>query len=187
MKTIELEEFVSKFMELSDDLTHAELRMLYVLINDPDVINISQIKFAEMLGVDRRTIFLGYKKLREFGYLCDKNIINNEEEKTKLNDAGEANILIKRSNHINPEEFTKDYYEHKIFVLKEFEFLEPYFKEFPNEIDNILTTFRETLPENIDDLARRLGFEEKLRILRISNKKIEEFEKKKTPKDIILP
>ena len=64
MKTIELNRFVSDFMEISNNLTHAELKMLYVLINDPDVINLSQVKFAEMLGVDRRTIIFGYKKLR---------------------------------------------------------------------------------------------------------------------------
>ena len=45
-------------------------------------------------------------------------------------------------------------------MLKKFEFLEPFFKEFPNEIEGTLTIFRDTLPENIDDLARRLGFEE---------------------------
>jgi len=184
MKTIELNRFVSDFMEISNNLTHAELKMLYVLIIDPDVINLSQVKFAEMLGVDRRTIIFGYKKLREHGYLCDKNITEGDEEKTGLNDAGEASVLIKRSNPINSEKFRRDDYQHKIFVLKKFEFLEPFFKEFPNEIEWTLTIFRDTLPENIDDLARRLGFEEKLRIVRISYYKIKEYESKKTPKAV---
>ncbi len=184
MKTIELNRFISEFMEISNNLTHAELKMLYVLINDPDVINLSQVKFAEMLGVDRRTIIFGYKKLREHGYLCDNDITESDEEKTELNDAGEATILTKRSNNVNPEEFTIDYYEQKIFVFKEYEFLEPYFKDFPQVIGSTLTVIREMLPENIDDLARRLGFEEKLRIIRISYDKIKEYESKKTPKAV---
>lgn len=186
MKTIELNRFVSDFMEISNNLTHAELKMLYVLIIDPDVINLSQVKFAEMLGVDRRTIIFGYKKLREHGYLCDKNVTEGDEEKTGLNDAGEASVLIKRSNPINSEKFRRDDYEQKIFVLKEFEFLEPYFKDFPNAIGSTLTIIREMLPENIDDLARRLGFEEKLRIIRISYDKIKEYEKNKTPKAVSI-
>ncbi len=83
MKTIELEEFVSNFMEISNDLTHAELRMLYVLINDPDVINLSQQQFADKLGVNRRTIVIGLQKLEQHKYISDKNITLTSEQRAK--------------------------------------------------------------------------------------------------------
>ena len=184
MKTIELNRFVSDFMEISNNLTHAELKMLYVLINDPDVINLSQVKCAEMLGVDRRTIIFGYKKLREHGYLSDKYITKKKSKKSEFKNEDKADNALKGSNIIKNSKSSLDDYQHKIFVLKKFEFLEPFFKEFPNEIEGTLTIFRDTLPENIDDLARRLGFEEKLRIVRISYYKIKEYESKKTPKAV---
>lgn len=186
MKTIELNKFVSDFMEISNNLTHAELKMLYVLIIDPDVIKLSQVKFAEMLGVDRRTIIFGYKKLREHGYLYDKNITKKKSKKSESKNEDEADNALKGSSLIKSAKSSLDDYQHKIFVLKKFEFLEPFFKEFSNEIEGTLTIFRDTLPENIDDLARRLGFEEKLKIVRISYYKIKEYESKKTPKAVSI-
>lgn len=83
MKTIELDKFVSEYMDISTNLTHAELRMLYVLINNPDVINLSQQQFADKLGVNRRTIVIGLQKLEQHNYISDKNITLTSEQRAK--------------------------------------------------------------------------------------------------------
>lgn len=69
MKTINLNEFTSDFLEISKNLTLTEMRMLYLLITRPDVIKISQESFAKEIGAHRRTINIGYKKLMKNGYI----------------------------------------------------------------------------------------------------------------------
>src|SRR5690606_19540654 len=41
------------------------LRRLYLLSTEPQVVQLTQSEFAERISTDRRTINLGYKKLRE--------------------------------------------------------------------------------------------------------------------------
>ena len=76
MKTINLNEFTSDFMEISKNLTSTEMRMLYLLITRPDVIKISQESFAKEIGAHRRTINIGYKKLMKNGYINIPDITN---------------------------------------------------------------------------------------------------------------
>jgi|GEM_PF-2842727 len=82
METIKLKEFIRDFMEISENLTKAEIRILYLLINEPEVKSLSQLDFASKILADRRTINLGLKKLKEFGYIKAPNstqidVINN--------------------------------------------------------------------------------------------------------------
>ena len=65
MRTITLKDFTDDYMEISKKLTHSELRMLYLLITEPQVVKLTQSEFAERISTDRRTINLGYKKFRE--------------------------------------------------------------------------------------------------------------------------
>lgn len=74
MNTIDLQEFTNNFMEISNRLTNAEIRMLYLLITEPDVIKLSQQEFAKKIGTHRRTINIGYKNLFKQGYIGDKDI-----------------------------------------------------------------------------------------------------------------
>jgi hypothetical protein len=71
MNTIDLQEFTENFMEISNRLTNAEIRMLYLLITEPDVIKLSQQEFADKIGTHRRTINIGLKKLLEHKYISD--------------------------------------------------------------------------------------------------------------------
>lgn len=79
MKTIDQNEFTSNFMEISKNLTSAEMRMLYLLITKPDVIKISQQAFANEIGAHRRTINIGYKKLLKNGYINIQDIPDQQK------------------------------------------------------------------------------------------------------------
>jgi hypothetical protein len=71
MKTIDLKEFTDNFMETSYNLTPCEIRMLYLLITEPNVIKLSRQKFADKIGTHRRTIYLGLLKLLKHEYISD--------------------------------------------------------------------------------------------------------------------
>jgi len=71
MKTSTPNQFFHEFLQISEKLTLAEMRMLYLLITQPEVIDLSQQEFAEKIQTHRRTINLGLKKLRACGYLAD--------------------------------------------------------------------------------------------------------------------
>ena len=73
MRTISLKEFTNDFMDISKDLTYTEIRMLYLLITKPEVRDLTQQDFANKLKTDRRTIYLGLKKLRGKKYLAGIN------------------------------------------------------------------------------------------------------------------
>src|SRR4030042_6443280 len=77
MKTIKIKEFTDNFLEISNNLTLAEIRMLYLLISEPYVIKLSQQKFADKIGTHRRTINLGLKKLLQHKYVSDINITDD--------------------------------------------------------------------------------------------------------------
>ena len=81
MKTIDLKEFTDNFMEISSNLTNAEIRLLYLLITEPDVIKISRQKFADKVGTHRRTLWLGIKKLQKLNYVSGINVKENGIEK----------------------------------------------------------------------------------------------------------
>ena len=71
MKTIELQDFANDFMQISNNLTLSEIKMLYLLITDKDTRYYTQQEFAEEIGTNRRTINLGFKKLLKYKYIYD--------------------------------------------------------------------------------------------------------------------
>jgi len=64
-----LKDFALNFMVISKNLTHAELRMLYLLITEPEVKRLSQQDFGYKILKNRRTINIGLKKLQRLGYI----------------------------------------------------------------------------------------------------------------------
>lgn len=83
MRTITLKDFTDDFMEISKKLTHSELRMLYLLITEPQVVKLTQSEFAERISTDRRTINLGYKKLRENNFILFSETITDKGSQRK--------------------------------------------------------------------------------------------------------
>jgi hypothetical protein len=69
MKTITEEEFLNRFLKISNELTYAEICMLYLLITEPYIVELSQQKFADRINSHRRTINIGMKKLKELKYI----------------------------------------------------------------------------------------------------------------------
>lgn len=114
MRTINLKEFTKKYMEISNNLTHAEIQILYLLITEKDVINLSQQMFANKVGTHRRTINIGFKKLLKYKYVSDINIThiqNSDGDKYitqgQVNSDGDKNIaqsqvLIDDDKNITP-------------------------------------------------------------------------------------
>ena len=76
MKTSTSNQFFHDFLQISENLTLAEMRMLFVLITQPEVIDLSQQEFADKIKTHRRTINLGLKKLRACGYLSTEEKSN---------------------------------------------------------------------------------------------------------------
>jgi hypothetical protein len=74
METISLQEFTFKFIDISKNLTNAELRMLYLLITEVDNRKLTQQEFAMKVMTDRRTINIGLKKLKGNGYIHEDDI-----------------------------------------------------------------------------------------------------------------
>jgi hypothetical protein len=87
-------------MEISENLTSSEMRMLYLLITRPDVINISQQAFANEIGAHRRTINIGYKKLLKNGYINIQDI--PDQHKVDI-DTNIANELVDNINLISTD------------------------------------------------------------------------------------
>jgi hypothetical protein len=219
MKTINLDEFSSNFMEISENLTLSEVRMLYLLIINPDVIKISQQMFANKIGAHRRTINIGYKKLLKHGYIgipditkqhhidVDTNITNEQVEDNNVvstdikNTQNDRNIrdnqiekennrkITKNENSSNSNSDTEetkesetsinlyDQFLQDILVYKQYSTIPQFFEKFPDSHTEILIDIRNDLPEFIDFLSCKYGFEEELRILRISNNQIKELKR----------
>lgn len=220
MKTIDLKEFTSDFMEISKNLTSSEVRMLYLLITNPDVIRLSQQTFASKIGSHRRTINIGYKKLLKHGYISipdipdqhqadigtyltneqaeydssilpdilyagnnisttDNKIENENNGKVTENEkSGYTSLDMGRKNEFNTSGILYTSFLQDILVYKKYTTIPQFFEEFPNRHIEILIDIRSDLPEFIDFLALQYGFEEELRILRISNNQIKVLKKK---------
>ena len=219
MKTINLNEFSSDFMDISEKLTLSEVRMLYLLITDPDVIKISQQVFASKIGAHRRTINIGYKKLLKHGYISDpdinkqqrsdivanitneqvddtnfisadiKNTQNNRSIRdnkikkenngniTKNKNSGSSNLDAEEAKDLTPASIPYDQLRQDILVYKQYGRIPQFFEKFPNKRTEILIDMNNNLPEFIDFLSCKYGFEEELRILNISNTQIKELKK----------
>lgn len=50
METVGAKEFYEDFLRISQSLTLTELQMLYILITEPEAIELSQQAFADKLG-----------------------------------------------------------------------------------------------------------------------------------------
>lgn len=219
MKTINLLEFTSNFMEISKNLTPAEVRMLYLLITKPDVINISQQSFANEIGAHRRTINIGYKKLLKNGYislsdiskkdqadtgacitndqvedhnLISTNIMNTEDnirmtgnkiqkessdKISKYENSNNTNQHLEETNESGTSSILYNKFLQDILVDKNYGIIPQFLEEFPDKHTEILSDIRTDLPEFIDFLALKYGFEAELKILRISNSRIKELKK----------
>ncbi len=103
MKTIELSEFTADYLTISSNLTRSECRLLYIYITDSDVINLSQSRIAVRIGVDRRTIIIGIKKLKQFGYVSDINITIPENSRKMTHSNSDSGI--KKTDREKAEEF----------------------------------------------------------------------------------
>jgi len=77
MKTYTPSEFYRGFLSLSENLTLAELRMLYLLITEPETICLSQEEFASKIHTHRRTINIGLRKFRECGIITNEKVSND--------------------------------------------------------------------------------------------------------------
>lgn len=71
MKTISENEFFNTFMKISQNLTFAETRILYLLITEPYLYDLPQHILANRLKTHRRTINIGLKKIRELNYVTE--------------------------------------------------------------------------------------------------------------------
>lgn len=142
MKTIDVSEFISDFLEISNNLTKAELQMLYILINDPDVINLSQQQFADKLGVNRRTIVLGLQKLEKLNYVSDKNITLTPEERAKDFILNEFKKFFGNPDKEKSIRVRQEFY-HKILH----EIIPPKHISYDRKL--VTTTIRENYPESV--------------------------------------
>lgn len=73
MKTIAERYFFRNFIKISQELTSAEVRMLYLLITEPAISKLPQQEFADRIKAHRRTINIGLKKLKQLHYISDSN------------------------------------------------------------------------------------------------------------------
>jgi hypothetical protein len=233
MKTINLKEFTDSFMAISNNLTHAELRMLYLLITEPDVIKLSQQKFAEKIGTNRRTIWLGIEKLKKLNYISaikttddqmtvdsDKNITKTQLEDSDTN-ITDSKVLVESDKDItktqlegsdinitdnkvivdSDKNITKNQNEqgeiindstkylikmsmsrydeliNDFCVYQKHDVLIKLFEEFPDSYPRILSGVRDDLPPDINRLAKKYGFVDELRIIKISNKELRKLNK----------
>ena len=170
MKTIDLATFTSRFMEISKNLTLSEVRLLYLLITEPDVIKISQKELANITGTNRRTIWLGLEKLRQLDYITndDSRDINITLDETEISESHNLLNNIDNSNERSYDELFRNYSLHS-----KPEDLIQMIEKFPKKIPNTIDSIKFSLPENIGDIAKKYGFEKILNIVRISLQEIE--------------
>jgi hypothetical protein len=173
MKTISLNKFIDNYMEISKNLTHAETRLLYLLIKDPDVIKISRKILADIIGTNRRTIWLGIEKLQKFHYISDIKItndgINNSDNNitTTKSEESDKNITIHDIEAIKkPKISNYDKLLNKYLNNNKYDSLIQLFEDFPDKLPMTLYSIKDSLPENIDILAAKYGFEDILKLLK---------------------
>lgn len=193
---ITLNDFTNNFMGISNNLTISELRMLYLLITEPNVKNITQEEFGDKIGADRRTIISGNKKLLRYGYITGKNRPQKQRMKSENNftiQKSNSKNNLENNNEIVTEEVTikeqpqadiflnQDYNDliAKFYISKDKNIIMHLFEIYPEKYLEILSDIQSCLTDNIDQLANKYGFEEELRIIRISNEQIKILEKSK--------
>lgn len=113
MITISKYIFLRDFMEISRKLTLTELRMLYVLMIEPEAIELSQQEFAEKVDSHRRTINIGLKKLKELGFVKElhfSDLENNTRDFTKEQGTTIISPLIEKQASKFIVDAVRDYY-----------------------------------------------------------------------------
>lgn len=118
MKTYTKSDFFFFFMNISEKLTLAELRLLYLLITEPTLIELSQQEIADKLKTNRRTVNIGLKKLKEHKYIRDvkfkdreKRMVNYQEYNKDNQEISQEEI--KRAKDIVNEFFINKYRPYK--------------------------------------------------------------------------
>lgn len=150
MKTISEQEFLQRFLIISEKLTYAEIRMLYILITEPDYIDLPQQIFARRIKTHRRTINIGLKKLRKLKYIIDINPevdvsrqVNADDVILKYNKETAEKVIISafKDYHKGLKEIVvqEDFYS---FILKDMKLP----VEFSNDKDLVTKTIRDTFP-----------------------------------------
>jgi len=156
MKSIDIKTFTSDFMAISKNLTLAEIRLLYLLITEPNVIKISRQGLASKVGMHRRTVWLAFEKFKKYKYLSTES----EEQNIKLSD----------NNSVINKDYDKLFYNYS--TKREDKYFIRMIEEFPNNIPNTLDSFKSNLPQSIDDIAKKFSFEKALNIVKISIREI---------------
>lgn len=123
MKTIRKSDFTFFFWGISEKLTLAELRLLYLLIIEPDIMELPQQEIAVILNTHRRTVNIGLKNLKKYGFIKDEISIKN------LADLPNFLLDEKDKLELNNEELNKA----KEFIL---ELFLKYYR--PNKTENII-------------------------------------------------
>ncbi len=88
MKAITKAEFFDRFIEISENLTITELRMLYLIMTRAEVTELTQEEFAKHLKTHRRTINIGLNKLKQYGYVSNirsKEVVISAVDSIKMN------------------------------------------------------------------------------------------------------
>lgn len=157
MRTITLKDFTDDFMEISKKLTHSELRMLYLLITEPQVVKLTQSEFAERISTDRRTINLGYKKLRDCNLiLYSESVIDKgDQRKTVIYLEDFSSGVLKKALESIVRGF-KDYYhpsDNKSIVINE-DFYSYMLREWvlDNRLENKRSLINKTIKEHYPNI-----------------------------------
>jgi DNA-binding MarR family transcriptional regulator len=83
MKTTKKSDFLYFFLEISEKLTLNELRLLYLLMTEPKVIELSQQEIADRIQAHRRTVNIGLKKLKGLKYIVLSEIEERKQSNTE--------------------------------------------------------------------------------------------------------
>lgn len=122
MKTITEHSFFRNFIKISQELTYAEVRMLYLLITEPAISKLPQQEFADRIKAHRRTINIGLKKLKQLHYISDSN---SEMGKGEGKELEIGNNVIQKNEEETAKKVIKnsfiDYYKtnKKNFIVNE--------------------------------------------------------------------
>ena len=166
MYTISKKKFMSDFIGISNKLTKSEIQFLYLLVTHPDLHNKTQGELADILDVNRRTIVIGMKKLKQYGFVSDNNITRQ---------SGHSVNLMRRSDEENDshDEITKQ--------KKPFDFLEvikcntpselkKFFDDYPDDRVEILWEFRFSLNMKYERLAATYGLTDEFKKIMLAER-----------------
>jgi len=112
------------------------------------------------------------------GSIKDNKIEKENNDKiTKNENSSNNNLHTDGTKDLGTSSILYDKFLHDILVNKQYVRIPQFFEEFPNKHTEILIDIRNDLPDYIDFWALKYGFEEELRILKISNAQIKELKK----------